>query len=63
VLFRLNRLRFRLDPDRLRKAFSRSNRAIIINSPTILRDNVLDREELDAIAKLCIEFDTVRDHR
>jgi aspartate/methionine/tyrosine aminotransferase len=50
---------FRIDPHKLRKAFSNRTAAIIINSPNNPSGRVFDREELQAIAQLCEEFDAV----
>lgn len=50
---------FRLDPDRLREAFSPRTRAIIVNTPHNPTGRVFTREELTAIAELCQEFDTL----
>ncbi len=50
---------FRLDPGRLRAAFSPQTRAIIVNTPHNPTGRVFTREELTAIAELCQEFDAV----
>jgi aminotransferase len=48
---------WRLDPDRLRAAFSPRTKAIIVNTPHNPTGRVLTRAECDLIAGLCIEFD------
>jgi aminotransferase len=48
---------WRLDPDRLRSAFSPKTRAIIVNTPHNPTGRVLGRDELSLIAELCIEHD------
>jgi aminotransferase len=50
---------FRVDPDRLRRAFTDRTAAIIVNSPNNPTGRVFDREELEAIASLCRERDVV----
>ncbi|MGI9076278.1 MAG: pyridoxal phosphate-dependent aminotransferase [Gemmatimonadaceae bacterium] len=49
---------WRLDPDRLRAAFSRRTRAIIVNTPQNPTGRVLTHAEMSLIAQLCIEFDS-----
>jgi aminotransferase len=46
-----------LDLDRLRKAFSKRTRAIIVNTPNNPSGRVLTRAELEAIAALCRRHD------
>ena len=48
---------WRLDPDRLRAAFSRNTKAIIVNTPHNPTGRVFTREEIGLIAELCIEHD------
>ena len=48
-----------LDLDRLRAAFSRNTRAIIINTPNNPTGRVYTRAELEAVAQLCREHDTI----
>jgi aminotransferase len=48
---------WRLDPDRLRKAFNKKTKAIVVNTPHNPTGRVLTREEMDVIAELCIEHD------
>ncbi len=47
------------DPDELRAAFSRRTKAIIINTPNNPTGKVFSRTELEYIAGLCQEFDTL----
>jgi aspartate/methionine/tyrosine aminotransferase len=47
------------DPDELRQAFSPRTKAIILNSPNNPTGHVFGREELETIAALCQEFDTL----
>ena len=48
---------WRLDPDRLRKAFNKNTKAIIVNTPHNPTGRVLSRDEMSMIAQLCIEHD------
>ena len=48
---------WRLDPDRLRAAFSSRTRAIVVNTPHNPTGRVLTKEETSLIAELCIEHD------
>ena len=50
---------WRFDSDRLRKAFNRKTRAIIINTPHNPTGKVYSRDELAFIAGLCQEYDTL----
>lgn len=47
------------DPDELRRAFSSKTKAIILNSPNNPTGKVFTRAELEIIAGLCQEFDTL----
>jgi len=47
------------DPDELRRAFSPRTKAIILNSPNNPTGKVFSRTELELIATLCQEFDTL----
>jgi aspartate/methionine/tyrosine aminotransferase len=47
------------DPAELRRAFSPRTRAIILNTPNNPTGKVFSRAELDIIAALCHEFDTL----
>ena len=51
--------RWELDPDRLRRAFSKRTRAIILNTPHNPTGRVFGRAELEGVARLCREFDAV----
>jgi aminotransferase len=48
---------WRLDPDRLRRAFSSKTRAIVVNTPQNPSGHVMTRAEMDLIAQLCQEHD------
>jgi len=48
-----------LDPDELRRVFTSRTRAILVNSPHNPSGRVFTREELEGIARLCIEHDVV----
>lgn len=48
---------WRLDPDRLRAAFSERTKAIVVNTPHNPTGRVLTREEITLIAELCVEHD------
>jgi N-succinyldiaminopimelate aminotransferase len=50
---------FRIDPDRLRAAFSPKTRLLILNNPHNPIGRVFDRDELQVVADLCIEHDVV----
>src|SRR5271166_738509 len=47
------------DPDELRRAFSPKTKAIVLNSPNNPTGKVFTRAELEVIAGLCQEFDTL----
>src|SRR5579871_6115359 len=47
------------DPDELRRAFSSRTKAIILNSPNNPTGKVFARQELELIAQLCQEYDTL----
>jgi len=47
------------DPDELRRSFSNSTRAIVVNTPHNPTGKVFSRRELELIAELCIEHDAV----
>ena len=53
----LDRPDWRIDPDRLRAAFSKKTKAIIVNTPHNPSGRVHTREELELIAQLCREHD------
>ena len=50
---------WQFDPDELRRAFNSRTKAIIVNSPNNPTGKVFTREELEFIAGLCIEHDTL----
>jgi aspartate/methionine/tyrosine aminotransferase len=50
---------WKLDPDRLRRAFNRHTRAIVLNTPHNPTGRVFTRAELELIAELCIEHDAL----
>ncbi|HEX6947801.1 MAG TPA: methionine aminotransferase [Acidimicrobiia bacterium] len=50
---------FRLDPDELAAAFNEKTRAILLNTPHNPTGRVFDREEMEAVARLCIEHDVI----
>ncbi len=50
---------FRLDPEALGQAITERTRAIIVNTPHNPSGRVFDREELQAIADLCVEHDLI----
>jgi len=49
--------RWVLDPDRLRRAFTPRTRALVLNSPHNPTGRVFTRDEISAVAALCIEHD------
>ncbi len=57
VFVPLERPDWRLDPDRLRRAFSKKTRAIIVNTPHNPTGRVFTRDEITLIADLCKEHD------
>ncbi len=61
VYVSLHRVRdsFQFDPDELRRAFSSRTKAIIVNTPHNPTGKVYSREELQTIADLCIEYDSL----
>ncbi len=50
---------FRIDPERLRAAFGPRTKAIVLNTPNNPTGRVFDRQELQAVADLCLEWDVV----
>jgi aminotransferase len=58
-LVRLHPPDWTFDPDELRRAFSSKTKAIILNSPNNPTGKVFSRAELEVIAGLCQEFDTL----
>ena len=59
VYFALEPPHYHLDPERLRRAFGKRTRAILLNSPHNPSGRVFDREELAGVARLCQEFDAI----
>jgi len=57
VFVPLERPSWTLDQDRLRKAFSKRTKAIIVNTPHNPSGRVLTREEMELIAELCQRYD------
>ncbi|HEX2716441.1 MAG TPA: aminotransferase class I/II-fold pyridoxal phosphate-dependent enzyme [Gemmatimonadaceae bacterium] len=53
----LERPLWHLDEERLRKAFTKNTRAIVINTPHNPTGRVFTRDEMTLIAELCIEHD------
>ena len=53
----LERPHWRIDPDRLRAAFTKKTKAIVVNTPHNPTGRVLTREEMTLIAELCVEHD------
>jgi aspartate/methionine/tyrosine aminotransferase len=47
-----------LDPDELKKAFSQSPKAVILNTPANPSGKVFSREEMEMVARFCQEFGT-----
>ncbi len=58
-LVRLQPPDWTFDPDELRRAFTSKTKAIILNSPNNPTGKVFSRAELEVIANLCQEFDTL----
>jgi L-glutamine---4-(methylsulfanyl)-2-oxobutanoate aminotransferase len=50
---------FRLEPEQLRSVFNERTRAIVVNTPHNPTGRVFTREELQAVADLCIEHDSI----
>jgi N-succinyldiaminopimelate aminotransferase len=48
---------YRFDPEALRAAITPRTRAILLNSPHNPTGTVLDREQLELVARLCVEHD------
>jgi len=53
----LERPHWHIDPARLRAAFTKKTKAIVINTPHNPTGRVLTREEMTLIAELCVEHD------
>jgi aspartate/methionine/tyrosine aminotransferase len=50
---------WRFDPERLKRAFNRHTRAVVVNTPHNPTGRVFTHEELKLIAELCVEHDAV----
>ncbi|MFL5468812.1 MAG: pyridoxal phosphate-dependent aminotransferase [Gemmatimonadaceae bacterium] len=50
---------WKLDPDKLRAAFSNKTRAIVVNTPHNPTGRVFTREEISLIAELCQKYDVI----
>jgi len=59
VFVPLEGLEWKLDPDKLRAAFSASTRAIVVNTPHNPTGRVFTRDEISLIAELCQEHDVL----
>jgi aminotransferase len=57
VFVPLERPNWELDHDRLRKAFTKRTKAIIVNTPHNPTGRVFSKEDMSLIAELCIEHD------
>jgi len=59
VFVPLEGLDWKLDPDKLRAAFSDRTRAIVVNTPHNPTGRVFTREEISLIAELCQQHDVI----
>jgi aminotransferase len=59
VFVPLEGIDWKLDPDKLRAAFSDRTRAIIVNTPHNPTGRVFTREEISLIAELCVKHDVI----
>jgi aminotransferase len=59
VFVPLEGLEWKLDPDKLRAAFSDRTRAIVVNTPHNPTGRVFTREEISLIAELCQKHDVI----
>ncbi len=59
VFVPLEGIDWRLDPDKLRAAFSDKTRAIVVNTPHNPTGRVFTREEISLIAELCQKYDVI----
>ena len=57
VFVPLERPHWTIDPDRLRKAFTKKTKAIVLNTPHNPTGRVFTRAEMTLIAELCIKHD------
>ena len=59
VFVPLEGLDWRLDPEKLRAAFSDRTRAIVVNTPHNPTGRVFTRDEISLIASLCVKHDVI----
>ena len=59
VFVPLEGIDWKLDPDKLRAAFSEKTRAIVVNTPHNPTGRVFNREEISLIAELCLKYDAI----
>src|SRR5215210_923126 len=59
VFIPLEGLEWKLDPEKLRAAFSERTRAIVVNTPHNPTGRVFTREEISLIAELCQKYDAI----
>jgi aspartate/methionine/tyrosine aminotransferase len=59
VFVPLEGLEWKLDPEKLRAAFSERTRAIVVNTPHNPTGRVFTRDEISLIAELCQEYDAI----
>lgn len=59
VFMTLEAPEFRLDPDRLESLVTPRTRAIVLNTPNNPSGRVFTREEMDAVASLCLKHDLI----
>ena len=59
VFVPLEGLEWKLDPEKLRAAFSGKTRAIVVNTPHNPTGRVFNREEISLIAELCQKYDAI----
>jgi aminotransferase len=59
VFVPLEGLEWKLDPEKLRAAFSERTRAIVVNTPHNPTGRVFTRDEISLIAELCKEYDAI----
>jgi N-succinyldiaminopimelate aminotransferase len=59
VTLRVSGGRYTFDPDELRAAFSARTRVVLVNSPHNPTGKVFTSEELELIARLCVEHDAI----
>src|SRR6476659_2655291 len=59
VFIPLEGLDWKLDPEKLRAAFSDRTRAVVVNTPHNPTGRVFTRDEISLIAELCIKYDAI----